>query len=511
MGAKQKLEQDLRKAIKEGRDEDAQAIRDAIAQLKKTRGDAAWEKAKAKQTYQVKEGDSPFSIAMDLYGDERFAQQLLRANPDIYSLRPGMYLYAPSLDGPAPSLSYQEFEDLDDWGKPFAEEFELPEAQGAGEQEGEGAAETVDAEAVPEVTTPDGFGTPEEEAQLDEMADGVVALMKKLGLLGEDKEITVTTDDLKFRTLASRADEQKAIQEENQEKTLRSGKKRDHKTGQLQGTPTPIPFPSPVPTPPDADKISKEPEGTPSPPSIYDPINYYGDTGPAVCEEVGKCPRKDPELDWTDPAVHLQWFASGFFSRNNLLRTREGMTDLEAMAQIVEEAARIYGEDSWDTDFLLALSEIFSGAPVEGGNALVEAAITGNPNLFEFRDTGFHSDFQDGQNQVYHSWPFIVSAASGDIGERQALLGNDFHELYQNSSVARFLGGETADASLNDYMLSLKAIEIGRMTAEGQILPADLGKVLREQFGKDGLGSNGQIDQYEELFPNLIRFPVIEE
>lgn len=109
MGVKSKIEQAINRARREGRIEDVTKLQGNLAALKKQRGDAAWARA---NTYKVKPGDSFFSIAGSELGSERWVQQLLRANPGVNWLTPGMEILLPSADGDAPSISQTDFDDI---------------------------------------------------------------------------------------------------------------------------------------------------------------------------------------------------------------------------------------------------------------------------------------------------------------------------------------------------------------------------------------------------------------
>lgn len=191
MGVKAKLEQELRRALREGRTEDAEVLKQNIADLQKARGDAAYERALSKKTYTIKSGDSPFSVAEKLYGDDRYAVDLLNANPGVYTFQPGMVIHAPDFNGPAPSLSEEQFAQLQDWGQPGAEDLSLPgyetpdlgPAPEAGVTLGGGTPETAQPSAAEAAAAPEPAMTPEYEAKLNQTADAVVALMQKLGLL----------------------------------------------------------------------------------------------------------------------------------------------------------------------------------------------------------------------------------------------------------------------------------------------------------------------------------------
>jgi hypothetical protein len=62
--------------------------------------------------YHVKEGDNFFSIAGDIYGDQRMVGELLRANPGFQWVSPGMVLHLPELPEETPLITNEEWGDL---------------------------------------------------------------------------------------------------------------------------------------------------------------------------------------------------------------------------------------------------------------------------------------------------------------------------------------------------------------------------------------------------------------
>ena len=54
--------------------------------------------ARRRKRYKVKAGDNYFTIAEELFGDQRFAGYLIRANPGINVLHPGIVLKVPKID-----------------------------------------------------------------------------------------------------------------------------------------------------------------------------------------------------------------------------------------------------------------------------------------------------------------------------------------------------------------------------------------------------------------------------
>ena len=104
------------------------------------------------------------------------------------------------------------------------------------------------------------------------------------------------------------------------------------------------------------------------------------------------------------------------YANEQLVRaaTRE-ITDLEAMALIVDQSALVYDGD-WG-GMLPALTMIFNGTSETAPNDLYSSAFETEgcagvgrsendcpSGQYHFGDSGFHEDFQDSDNQLYHLW-----------------------------------------------------------------------------------------------------------
>lgn len=165
--------------------------------------------------------------------------------------------------------------------------------------------------------------------------------------------------------------------------------------------------------------------------------------------------------------------------------------DLEAMAKIVEKAADIYDGD-WD-QMLPALTGIFNGVQMSGPGTLITSALNSDrcagvgrstrdcpSNQYSFGDVGFHPDFRDGDNQLYHVWAYIAETATpgkrplDGFGYIIGNIANGFHEVIQ-----AVLGIDLDGTSWEDYFLSVEGMEIGMQIANGTISPYNLGNVLR--------------------------------
>lgn len=109
MGIKNRLEGKLNRAQKEGRTEDAQHLEELLNELKRTRGDAAYARTLG-GNYQVRAGDTAFSVAESELGDEALVAALLLANPGVDKLKKGMYLNLPDSESLAAYEALQQAE-----------------------------------------------------------------------------------------------------------------------------------------------------------------------------------------------------------------------------------------------------------------------------------------------------------------------------------------------------------------------------------------------------------------
>jgi len=157
--------------------------------------------------------------------------------------------------------------------------------------------------------------------------------------------------------------------------------------------------------------------------------------------------------------------------------------DVEAIAQIADLATTFYDDLG---QVLTFLSEVFVGIPADNPLILLEAALNrdinpGNSGL-EFGDTGFHPDFRDGGNQVFHVWPYVVQGSWGIVGGLVGNFGNRFHERWQ--PFAR--GGK----SEKDYALAQSGLLLGTLVYFDHIPLNQFGNAIRYLFGETGPGAN---------------------
>lgn len=189
MGVKQRIEQSIKRAKREGRLEDAADFEHDLVALKAQRSQATMERGRS---YTVQPGDSYFSIAQEQLGDERWAKNLVQANPKLTHLRPGMVIVIPKGGGAAPTFGDQEYTDFEakyDMEPDVLTEPESEEpSEGAGADTSTGASKPEEAEQPPLAP---GAMTPEEE---DVLVDELWALFKALeqqgaGQLPNEQEI----------------------------------------------------------------------------------------------------------------------------------------------------------------------------------------------------------------------------------------------------------------------------------------------------------------------------------
>ena len=214
-------------------------------------------------------------------------------------------------------------------------------------------------------------------------------------------------------------------------------------------------------------------------PVVYrDPTGHLpeqGNTG-EDCLDGWMCFDNPVEDYSTDPDTYLQLYAG------HKVVELGGVNDLEAMADIIDKADEIYGDDR--NGFLNGLTKVFNGVSYSGVETVWDAAYynacrgigrgpdDGCGNVHYFSDTGFHKVFSDEKNQLFHVWAYIATSATGDHGFSVSEAANFFHERLQSDS----------GASWQDYYLGLAGMEIGYKLYTGDIKQSQLGKAVREML-----------------------------
>ena len=215
------------------------------------------------------------------------------------------------------------------------------------------------------------------------------------------------------------------------------------------------------------------------------PLRYTDPTGHKSCYNTGvggNCEDTKEEkklnqlFDYLDRSI-----------KNKNGRLKEGLTSLQAMTKVTNRAAQIYGSD-WD-GFLNATSLIFTGVYQHGSGAMLAARQSGNIGLID-GDSGFHDDFRDfTSQQVRHFWAGFATAANptgnNPVGELMAHIGNDYHEITQDTRTGN------DGASVQDYALTLTAIDIASQVGSEIKTPMDLAEVLSGRLSADGPGYTG--------------------
>jgi hypothetical protein len=220
--------------------------------------------------------------------------------------------------------------------------------------------------------------------------------------------------------------------------------------------------------------------------ALNNPIRYTDPSGHRECEMTssGNCMNSRKLKLWQYAADTL-----------NALHTKD---DLEAVALIVEKAARLYG--TYDA-MMPVLSGIFLGVE-ETNSATIynaatkadECAALGRPDcaasaeLATFGDGGFHEDFQDGLSQPFHFWAYVATAANTEgVGPASYLPGmtvnvaaNIYHEI---------IHPDGAGATWQDFALAIAGSNIGTSVNMGTVLPSQLGNMIRNYVGASGPGA----------------------
>jgi hypothetical protein len=186
-------------------------------------------------------------------------------------------------------------------------------------------------------------------------------------------------------------------------------------------------------------------------------------------------------------------------------------SDLDAAIEVVRIAARIFGGD-WE-GFMDATTYAFLGIEWHGSGTMLLARIQERDFKGYFgkaRDTGYHDDFRDGNNQIYHFWAGFASAVQPNSynsypgqGSRASgapiisHIGNIWHDNPIFDSKDPYDG-----KSARDYSLTLASIDIAKQVGPNKLIqnPSDLVWYLDKRLGEFGPGSNGFVDQYSGLW-----------
>ena len=195
-----------------------------------------------------------------------------------------------------------------------------------------------------------------------------------------------------------------------------------------------------------------------------------------------------------------------------ILKILGGRNDLEAMAQIVDTAASVY--DCYG-EMMPVLSGLFIGMEQSNPFTIYNAGMfnsgcaglgrgpgdcPGNEGLGNhFLDTGFHRDFKDEHNQLYHFWAYVATTASTNwnipydkfVGMMVSKIANIRHKIFQSDDQATWA----------DFYLGEVGIGIGLAIGTGLIPPDRLGDHLRNYLGPNASGSFGWVPRLVARIP----------
>jgi hypothetical protein len=128
------------------------------------------------------------------------------------------------------------------------------------------------------------------------------------------------------------------------------------------------------------------------------------------------------------------------------------------------------------------------------GRDSYDCAQNNRPEL-QLRDTGFHADFQDGYNQVFHFWASLASVGGARIEiERAVQTGfnrvafQTIHEGVQGWLCQQDLPGGDFGSSWQDFALTEMAFVLGEYLFLDVVQPIEVGAWLRNNLGQNGPG-----------------------
>jgi len=138
----------------------------------------------------------------------------------------------------------------------------------------------------------------------------------------------------------------------------------------------------------------------------------------------------------------------------------------EALSELIRYASRTF-----DYDSVIDLSDDISCA-ITGGvgeDTILQASQFGPAPITEYvrlGPGGWSNSYDDGtDNQAFHLWAYVNSAAQGSSGTFLALLGDFVHECYDIA--------DAAGRSLSDSRLAIAGMFMGELMRNGAI-PIDL-------------------------------------
>jgi len=245
------------------------------------------------------------------------------------------------------------------------------------------------------------------------------------------------------------------------------------------------------------------------------PVKYQDPSGHIACDKLGTevCDENNPTTYTNEDFGGAgNAYAALKYVAEVMLKLFGGKDDLEALARIVEAADKMY--DKSDTEgFLNGINQVLTGSELPGvasaayatnGLGNICASVGPDPSNGcksrnrnspgAFRDEGFHPDFQDGHNQLFHFWSAFVGPASSPLsGNVITTAGNLFHEIVDLNS----------QRSWQDYALTDAGRVLGTAFNLGYIKRDELGGAFRTYLGPNGPGSMGFVGAATWLFGPL--------
>jgi hypothetical protein len=190
-----------------------------------------------------------------------------------------------------------------------------------------------------------------------------------------------------------------------------------------------------------------------------------------------------------------------------LLEVYGGKDDLKALVGIIRAGASVY--HSYE-ELMPVLSNILIGTPSGAPLALTEAAgkcggigrdLACKGNTKSFQDTGFHKDFQDYHNQIFHFWAYVANTYSASfpmalLGASAAGFGNVIHEVGQG-----ILGDD--GTSWQDYALAGAGINTGISISMGSVPISELADFVYNLLAPSSPGALG----WPGLITSIIPLP----
>ena len=217
-----------------------------------------------------------------------------------------------------------------------------------------------------------------------------------------------------------------------------------------------------------------------NPLKYVDPSGHFTQCNQGNCYDDGYS-TSNPWITSYDAATRRLWL--GRYADQLAAWAMAGwITSLDGLEQLSNFAASLIPNDTTNRmeAYVNDMSQTIMG--VEGSYALIKGFLHHCDKCPEFGDTGFHRDYRDQQNQVYHYWAYVATVAlqNNILGRATANLGNTYHEFIDPIDAANtIIQHKPSGLSWEDYYLARAGWATGELLAGGKITVNQAGSFMR--------------------------------